>query len=114
MNVVAVLFLLTGCLGRADDVAPLVAELRPNVLAELPHDSSAYTEGLELDGDVLWSPRNAGQSQLRQLDPDQWHGPPGGFVAHDYFGEGITVVNDRIWEVTYRTTTSPSSGTKPR
>jgi glutamine cyclotransferase len=100
--IVAVLFFLTGCLSRAD-AAPIVAELRANVLAELPHDSSAYTEGLELDGDVLWeSTGKAGQSQLRQLNPTNGTVRRAVSLPHDYFGEGITVVNDRIWEVTYR------------
>jgi glutaminyl-peptide cyclotransferase len=99
---VVIVGFLTGCLGRADAV-PIVAELRAKVLAELPHDSSAYTEGLEFDGDVLWeSTGKPGQSQLRQLDPANSSVRRAVSLPHDYFGEGITVVGDRIWQVTYR------------
>jgi glutaminyl-peptide cyclotransferase len=102
LAVMAVLFLLTGCVGRTH-AAPVVAELRVVVLAEIPHDSSAYTEGLELDGDVLWeSTGRPGQSELRQLNPTNGTVLRAVPLPHDYFGEGITVVDDRIWEVTYR------------
>jgi glutamine cyclotransferase len=83
--------------------APAVPELRATVLAELPHDSTAYTEGLELDGAVLWEATGmAGQSQLRQLDPATGAVRRAVSLPQTYFGEGITVVNDRIWQVTYR------------
>ena len=79
------------------------AEFRATVLAELPHDSTAYTEGLELDGEVLWEATGmAGQSQLRQLDPANGAVRRAVSLPQTYFGEGITVVNDRIWQVTYR------------
>ncbi len=98
----AVLAILTGCLARAP-AAPVVHELRATVLAELPHDSAAYTEGLELDGAVLWEATGmAGESQLRQLDPANGAVRRTVSLPDTYFGEGITVVNDRIWQVTYR------------
>ena len=69
MAATAVLALLAGCMARTH-ATPAVPELRATVLAELPHDSTAYSEGLELDGAVLWEATGkAGQSQLRQLDP---------------------------------------------
>ena len=98
----AVLAILAGCLARTH-AAPAVPELRATVLAELPHDSTAYSEGLELDGAVLWEATGeAGQSQLRQLDPANGAVRRAVSLPNTYFGEGITVVNDRIWQVTYR------------
>ena len=44
----------------------------------------------------------AGQSQLRQLDPATGAVRRAVSLPQTYFGEGITVVNDRIWQVTYR------------
>jgi glutaminyl-peptide cyclotransferase len=77
--------------------------VQPVVLAVIPHDTAAYTEGLELDGPVLYEGTGmAGQSQMRELD--QVNGAVRRAVAipDNYFGEGITVVGDRIWELTYR------------
>ena len=102
LTAAAVLVILTGCLDRTH-AAPAVPEFRATVLAELPHDSTAFTQGLELDGAVLWeSTGMAGQSQLRQLDPATGAVRRAVSLPQTYFGEGITVVNDRIWQVTYR------------
>jgi glutaminyl-peptide cyclotransferase len=77
--------------------------VEPVVLAVLAHDTAAYTEGLELDGPVLYEGTGmAGQSQIRELDPVNGAVRRAVAVPNYYFGEGITVVGDRIWELTYR------------
>jgi glutamine cyclotransferase len=98
--------LLCGCAGAAPaasvDSAP--ATLRPEVIAEVPHDPAAFTQGLELgpDGTLFEGTGIAGRSQLRELDPAT------GAVRREVplpgalFGEGITVVGDRIWQLTWR------------
>ncbi|HET6737185.1 glutaminyl-peptide cyclotransferase [Mycobacterium sp.] len=79
---------------------PVVA---PVVLAVMPHDTAAYTEGLELDGSALYEGTGlAGQSQLRELDPASGAVRRAVAIPDNYFGEGITVVGDSIWELTYR------------
>jgi glutamine cyclotransferase len=76
---------------------------KPVVLAQIPHDRMAYTEGLELDGPSLWEGTGqAGQSQLRELDPATGAVRRATPMPGNYFGEGITVVGDRIWQFTYR------------
>jgi glutaminyl-peptide cyclotransferase len=82
----------------ADGPIPLV---KPVVLAEIPHDP-AYTEGFELDGDALYEGTGlAGQSQLREVDPATGAVRRAVAVPQNYFGEGITVVGNRIWQLTY-------------
>jgi glutaminyl-peptide cyclotransferase len=77
--------------------------VQPVVLAVLAHDTAAYTEGLELDGPVLYEGTGmAGQSQISELDPVNGAVRRAVAVPNYYFGEGITVVGDRIWELTYR------------
>jgi glutaminyl-peptide cyclotransferase len=80
------------------DVVPVV---KPTILAEIPHDS-AYTEGLELDGAALYESTGLeGQSQLRELDPATGAVRRSAALRGNYFGEGITVIGDRIWQLTY-------------
>jgi glutamine cyclotransferase len=80
-----------------------VPVVQPVVLAVIAHDTAAYTEGLELDGSTLYEGTGMpGQSQMRELDPDNGAVRRAVATPHDYFGEGITVVGDRIWELTYR------------
>jgi glutamine cyclotransferase len=94
---------VAGC-GAAPAPAPaVVPTLRPEVLAELPHDPEAFTQGFELDGEILYEGTGlAGRSQLRELDPET--GAVGRSVPlpGQLFGEGITVVDDRIWQLTWR------------
>ncbi|MCG7580893.1 glutaminyl-peptide cyclotransferase [Mycolicibacterium sp. OfavD-34-C] len=99
----SVLAVLAGVLVAPAAQGEPVATTQPEVLAEIPHDPDAFTQGLELADSVLYEGTGlAGQSQLRTLDPatgqvDRAEPIPGG-----YFGEGITVVGDRIWQLTYQ------------
>lgn len=80
-----------------------VAQLRPEVLAEQRHDPRAFTQGLEIAGDTLYEGTGiAGASELRELDPAT--GVPRRAVPLPgaLFGEGVTVVGDRIWQLTWR------------
>lgn len=84
----------------APEPAPVVT---PSVLAEMPHDQKAFTEGLELDGPALYEGTGGwGESELRDVDPATGAVRRSAAVPHGYFGEGITVVGDRIWQLTYR------------
>ncbi len=82
--------------------------LRPLVLAEVPHDPGAFTQGLEFggggtDGTVLYEGTGlAGGSQLRELDPGTGAVRRAVPLPGQLFGEGITVVGDRIWQLTWR------------
>ena len=103
---VAALLLLSAACGAAPaPPAPpaAVPTLRPQVLAELPHDTTAFTQGLEIDGGILYEGTGLeGRSQLRELDPAT--GAVGRVAALPgrLFGEGITAVGDRIWQLTWR------------
>ncbi|WP_238949147.1 glutaminyl-peptide cyclotransferase [Mycobacterium sp. IDR2000157661] len=77
--------------------------IRPTVLGEIPHDPTAWTQGLEFDGSALYEGTGiAGRSQVRELDPATGEVRRAGATPNDYYGEGITVVGDRIWELTWR------------
>ena len=86
--------------GHSTGPIPVVT---PVVLAEMPHDTSAWIEGLEFDGPTLYEGTGlAGQSQLRELDPATGAVRRAAPVPNNYYGEGITVVGDRIWELTWQ------------
>lgn len=106
--VLVVSVLVAGC-RAADPQDPKGAEqqgvelLRPTVIAEMPHDPTAFTQGLELDGSALYEGTgNFGQSQLRELDPQTGAVRRSSPLPRDVFAEGITVVGDRIWQLTWR------------
>jgi glutaminyl-peptide cyclotransferase len=100
----AVLVVLTGCGATAEPSAPPRAPvLHPQVLAELPHDTTAFTEGFEIDGDVLYESTGLeGRSELRELNPATGAVERSVPLPGQLFGEGLTVVGDRIWQLTWR------------
>jgi glutamine cyclotransferase len=105
----AVLLTVAGCGAAAPaasgpTTAPAtVPTLRPEVLAELPHDPSAFTQGFEIDGGVLYEGTGLeGRSQLRELNPDSGAVLRSVPLPGELFGEGITVVGDRIWQLTWQ------------
>ena len=99
----AVLAVLAGVLVAPAAQGDPVATTQPEVLAEIPHDPDAFTQGLELADSVLYEGTGlAGQSQLRTLDPVTGQVDRAEPIPGDYFGEGITVVGDRIWQLTYQ------------
>lgn len=74
-----------------------------NVLETLPHDTTAYTQGLEVHDGVLWESTGLyGSSTLRRLDPGS------GSVLDVYrlpdtlFGEGLTILGDTVYQLTWR------------
>ncbi|WP_326548563.1 glutaminyl-peptide cyclotransferase [Mycolicibacterium sp. ND9-15] len=84
----------------ADGSTPVI---KPVVLNEIPHDVTAWTQGLELDGPTLYEGTGiAGRSQMRELDPATGAVRRAAAAPNNYYGEGITVVDDRIWELTWR------------
>lgn len=85
---------------QAVPAAPVV---EPVVLAETAHDPAAFTQGFEVDGAVLYEGTGlAGASQLRELDPGTGAVRRAVDVPGGYFAEGISVVGDRVWQLTYR------------
>ncbi|MEJ8280549.1 glutaminyl-peptide cyclotransferase [Pseudonocardia spirodelae] len=80
-----------------------VPVLRPQVLAQVPHDRTAFTQGLELrDGTLYEGTGRVGSSQLRALDPATGAVRAASPLPPAYFGEGITVSGTRIWQLTWR------------
>nr|WP_232376347.1 glutaminyl-peptide cyclotransferase [Amycolatopsis aidingensis] len=86
--------------GQTADRAP--DRLRVEVLEVLPHDPEAFTQGLELHGDTLYEGTGlVGESAVRA-------GPPGAEptvradLPRPLFGEGITVVGSRLWQLTWK------------
>lgn len=103
-----------GRLARLLLFAPFVSCLGPapggstpvytyEVVAEFPHDPTAFTQGLELGSGTLFESTGLkGKSTLRSValetgEVEQIHHLP-----DEYFGEGVTVLGDRIYQVTWR------------
>jgi glutamine cyclotransferase len=95
--------LVAGCTTPSVQAAPELHQLRVEVLAVHPHDPDAFTQGLELhDGLLYESTGRYGQSDLRVVDPTTGHVQHQVRLPVTFFGEGLTLVDDRIWQLTWR------------
>ncbi|MGH3759937.1 MAG: glutaminyl-peptide cyclotransferase [Gemmatimonadales bacterium] len=79
------------------------ARLRAEVLETRPHDPNAFTQGLEIHDGILYEGTGLeGQSSLRATDPETGRVRQQTALPDDLFGEGITVVGDTIWQLTWQ------------
>ncbi len=79
------------------------AEYTYKVIKTLPHDTASYVEGLEYhDGFFYESAGDYGHSSLRKVDPASGKILQKADLDKQYFGEGITVIGNKIIQLTYR------------
>lgn len=106
MVVLVLVIALAACGAPSSEPSPNdptpVQRLRVEVLRVLPHDREAFTQGLEIhDGTLYEGTGLVGESTLRA-------GPLGAepevvvSLPKPLFGEGITVVGSRVWQLTWR------------
>jgi glutamine cyclotransferase len=73
------------------------------VVREYPHDPSAFTQGLVFeDGFIYEGTGLNGRSSLRRVDLASGEVVQMYNLSSEYFGEGITVYGDRIFQVTWQ------------
>jgi len=94
----------SSCAGERTPAPTAVERLVPRVLAEHPHDPTAFTQGLEIvDGSLVESTGRYGVSTLRLVALET-----GGEIASvdlddDLFGEGVTSLGDgRLLQLTWK------------
>ena len=68
-----------------------------------PHDQTAYTQGLEFDGGLLYESTGLnGKSSLRTVNYKTGEIIENKPLDNAYFGEGLTLLNDQIIQLTWR------------
>lgn len=73
------------------------------IINTFPHDIKAYTQGLEFFRDTLFeSTGQRGQSSLRKVDYKTGSVYQKVDLDPKYFGEGITVLNDKLYMLTWQ------------
>jgi glutamine cyclotransferase len=110
-NLIVILFLLSSCKDNnnidnnqnSTNVIAAPANLSYTVINEYPHDTSSFTEGLIwLNGSFLESTGNYKQSNLLKLNLETGKALKKFKLGDQYFGEGIAVLNNKIYQLTYK------------
>jgi len=74
-----------------------------NITNVYPHNTSSFTEGLEWrDSSLYESTGNYGQSKLLRTELKDGKVLKSMDVAKEFFGEGMTVLNGKIYQLTYK------------
>lgn len=97
---------------RLDEIYPSVA-MNPvapvsgyRIVAEYPHDPDAFTQGLSIHNGGLYEGTGLeGESTLRRVDLESGEVLQSRELDDEYFGEGIAVMNDRIYQLTWQSRT---------
>ncbi len=83
-----------------NNVAPKLYSYK--IKAEYPHDREAFTQGLEFLGDTLYeSTGKKGFSSVRKVDYTTGNILLKKEISADYFAEGITILNDKLYQLTW-------------
>ncbi len=99
VTVLVSMLALTGC-SSTDDAVP---RLKIEVIDTRPHDPTAFTEGLEIHGDVLYEGTGMpGASTVRTVDMTTGAEQARAEVPEPYFGEGVTLAGDTLWQLTWQ------------
>lgn len=89
----------------------VVSDIRPKlytykILETYPHDIKGYTQGLEFHDDVLYeSTGEYGTSSLRKTDYKTGEVLQLVPLKPNYFGEGLTILNNKIYQLTWQENT---------
>ena len=86
------------------NITPKLYETKDySILNTFNHDINAYTQGLEFyNGVLLEGTGQNGESTLRKTDYKSGNVSKSVTLSPDYFGEGITVFNGKIYQLTWK------------
>jgi glutaminyl-peptide cyclotransferase len=73
------------------------------LLGSLPHNTSYYTQGFEFyEGKLYEGTGNYGSSFIYVYNPEKQQIFQSVKLDDQYFGEGITILNNRLYQITYK------------
>lgn len=76
------------------------------VIATYPHDPDAFTQGLVWQDGIFYEGTGLrGRSSLRKVDPASGQVTQGISLPEQYFGEGIAILGDRLYQLTWQENT---------
>ena len=92
-----------GCSTTGVTADPLAPTKQVRVINIFDHDSAAFTQGLVVEGETIYEGTGKrGASTLRKVDLSSGTVQQQVGLPRQYFGEGITIFGDRIYQLTWQ------------
>lgn len=92
----------------ANNVSAKIPEYTYQIVKTYPHDRAAFTQGLIFHNGFLYEGTGGSRargdnfySSLRKVEPETGKVLQKFDLADPYFGEGITILNDKIYQITW-------------
>ncbi len=109
LQTLSFLFLVSSCTNETPDDTdnPIAAILAPkqlsySILNVYPHDTTSYTQGLQYVNGFLYEGTGLKEkSVLRKVDLVSGKKIQEHKLANEYFGEGVTILNNKIYQITW-------------
>ncbi len=107
-------FLMFSCNGNAPQSTPRPTQKTPaknsavpvygyEIVKEYKHDRKAFTQGLIFQNNFLYeSTGERGHSTLRKVDLESGKVLQKHKVADEYFAEGMTILNEKVYQLTWQ------------
>lgn len=74
-----------------------------HIVAQYPHQRTSYTQGLQfVDGQMWEGTGEWGTSWLQKIDLSTGKSERIATLSHDQFGEGITLLGEKIYQLTWK------------
>jgi glutamine cyclotransferase len=99
--VILFFFSISGCFAHLNnDFAPV---LQYDIIDTYPHDTGAFTQGLILKDGFLYEGTGLyGESSLRKVELETGRVLQQFNLPGEFFGEGITILNNKIYQLTWK------------
>lgn len=102
---VCLLALLTSCTGKKGNETKATDDtraIRYSVISVLPHNDEAFTEGLVIYDNKILESTGQENSWVAEVNPGTGNHEKKITLPSQYFGEGITVFNNKIYQLTWK------------
>ncbi len=95
--------LFAGCSGNREQKTSTDEDLIPfTILKAFPHDVTAFTQGLTIYDGRLFESTGQANSWIAEVDIASGRQDKKVVLAKKYFGEGITILNNKIYQLTWQ------------
>lgn len=105
-NVIALILvclLFVTCNGKKKtEVAYNDLTIKYTVLSVLPHDPSAFTQGLAIHNNKIIESTGQSNSWIAEVNPASGAQDKKVVLDNRYFGEGVTILNNKIYQLTWQ------------
>ncbi len=106
LNVVAIITLVMGiisCSSNKESANETNTNIPYLIFKIFPHDTEAFTQGLVVtDGKLIESTGQYGTSWIAEVDIATGRQDKKVILDKEYFGEGVTVLNNKVYQLTWK------------